>query len=284
MANKSSTFQVFRYQILPIDRYEQPGLFGREYGVDDLLEKKNDFFAEALSQQQDFSSEKHETPAQLLRKENDLFVFQVGHNKKINRETRDFRNEEIDNWPSTKVIVWNHPEKQYILVQKRTSAFSSCETVVKLILAKVNRYLGLKNLRVIHEPLFEKRSFWEKIEEIRGKIEAVKFEIITPNMANISGSLSEDIKRFAKATNSTRNELKIEAEPESSLVLERGDETLEGLVDYSSMGGGNISIKIRGIKAKFHTSKKVKEIYMDEVELSGNSASIKSLIDKKTDD
>ena len=96
--------------------------------------------------------------------------------------------------------------------------------------------------------IFEKRQFWSLLHQYEGRVKSVEFEIITPNMANISGSLSDDLKDFAKATNSARNKLKIESDPEAPLRLEEDNRTLQGLVNYSSEGGGNISLKIDGVK------------------------------------
>ncbi|MCG9629004.1 hypothetical protein L1D34_29835 [Vibrio mediterranei] len=116
------------------------------------------------------------------------------------------------------------------------------------------------------------------MRKYRGKVKSVDFEIITPNMANISGTLPDDLKLFAKCTNSTRNNLKIESEPDSALHLEEDNSALRGLVDYSSEGGGNISLKIDGIKKHHQTSRTVKEITLGEMELTGNAEQIAQVL------
>ena len=82
----------------------------------------------------------------------------------------------------------------------------------------------------------------------------------------------------AKCTNSTRNHLKIESEPDSALHLEEDNPALRGLVDYSSEGGGNISIKIDGIKKHHQTSRTVKEVTLGEMELTGNAEQIVAVL------
>ena len=274
MNNKSNVFELFRYQLLPVDRFMQPDLFREISSVEQLLEKKNQIFQEALAAQDDFSSRKHVTEVKKRVEESDFFLYQIAHNKKINRETRDFRKEPIDTWPSILVAVWNHPDKQYIAVQKRTTAFASSETVVKLILGKIEPQLTHVNLRAVYEPLFEKQQFWSMLRQHQGKIKSVEFEIVTPNMANISGTLPDDLKAFAKCTNSTRNKLKIESEPDASLHLDKDNPTLKGLVDYSSSGGGNISVRIDGVKKTYNTARTVKEIALGELEMSGSSEQV----------
>ncbi len=282
MNNQISTFQLFRYQILPIDRYYQHDLFYQFNSLEELLERKNDFFSETLKSQTDFSKKRQRIAAKLLVNQGDFFLYRIAQNKKILRETPDFTNETIDTWPSLLVAVWNRQDKQLIAVQKRTTAFGNCEAVVKLILDKLSASLSNLNLRTIYEPLFEKEHFWTLLEIFAGKIRYVDFEIITPNMANISKSLPDDLKAFAKATNSTRNHLKIEADPKSNLHLTPENEALSGLVDYSSDGGGNITLKIDGIKKKHQTSRSVKEVNISTVEMTGGVeqviASLKELM------
>lgn len=270
----ATVFELFRYQILPIDRYLQGNLLTGVSTIEELIERKNEFFSEALSGTNSFSNKKHETVTRRLYERDDFFLFKIANNRSIHRETREFKDEIIDNWPAILVGVWNRNDKQLIAVQRRTSAFSSSEVVVKLILGKLSNQLGHNHLRAIHEPLFEKRQFWAILSQYQGKIKSVEFEIVTPNMANISGTLPDDLKEFAKQTNSTKNKLKIESDPEAPLHLEESNSVLQGLVNYSSEGGGNISVKIDGIKKKYQTSNKVKEISLGEVEMQGGAEQI----------
>lgn len=149
---------------------------------------------------------------------------------------------------------------------------------MKMIMNAISSQLGHHHLRAIHEPLFEKQQFWSLLHKYEGRVKSVEFEIITPNMANISGSLSDDLKDFAKATNSTRNKLKIESDPEAPLHLVEENRTLQGLVNYSSEGGGNISLKIDGVKKKYHTSKTVKEIQLGDMEISGSAEEVAAVV------
>lgn len=278
MSKKSTSFELFRYQLLPIDRFLQGNLLTGVGSIDELISRKNEFFSEAIKGTQNFSDKRHETITKKLYEEEDFFLLRIAHNRSIHRETKDFRDEVIDNWPSILVAIWNHPEKQLVAVQRRATAFSSSEVVVKMIINAISNFLAHHHLRAIHEPLFEKQQFWSLLHQYEGRIKAVEFELITPNMANISGSLSEDLKSFAKATNSTRNKLKIESDPEAPLHLEESNSTLQGLVNYSSEGGGNISLKIDGVKKKYHTSKTVKVIQLGDMEIQGNAEEVVSVL------
>lgn len=278
MSNKSTAFELYRYQLLPIDRYLQGNLLTGVGSVEELISRKNEFFSEAIKGIKSFSDKRHETITKKLYEEDDFFLLRIAHNRSIHRETKDFRDEVIDNWPSILVAIWNDPAKQLFAVQRRTTAFSSSEVVVKMIINAISSHLSHHHLRAIHEPLFEKQHFWSLLHQHEGKIKSVEFEIITPNMANISGSLSDDLKDFAKSTNSTRNKLKLESDPEAPLHLEESNNTLQGLVNYSSEGGGNISLKIDGIKKTYNTSKTVKEVQLGDMEIQGSAQEVASVI------
>lgn len=271
MNNKTTTFELYRYQLLPIDRYLQGDLLTGVSSIEDLIARKNEFFAEAIRGTSNFSGKRHETVTKKLYDKDDFFLLKIATNRSIHRETKEFKDELIDNWPSLYIGVWNHPDIQMIMVQKRTAAFANSETAVKMLISAISKQLSRHHLRTIEEPLFEKQKFWAIIDKYKGKIKSVEFEIVTPNMANISGTLPEDLKEFAKGTNTARSMLKISSDPEAPLHLEEENQTLQGLVEYTSKGGGNISLKIDGIKKKYHTSNTVKEVHIGETEIQGTA-------------
>jgi hypothetical protein len=271
-------FHLFRYQILPINRYFQLSYLSDIKTIEQLLSKKNELFSKALEQVKDFNDSRHETVVKKLYKTDDFFLYKIAINRSIRRETKEFTEEYIDHWPSVLVGIWNDPEMQLVAVQKRTTAFKRTEIVIKLILNSINPILSRNNLSAFYEPLFEKRVFWNIINEYKGRIQKIEFNFLTPNMANISGELPENLKEFAKITNSIENELSIEADEQSSLHIERSNQALQGLVDYSSQGGGDIAVKISGLKKKIHTSKTVKEIEVEDLQLQGTSEEVVAVL------
>tara|TARA_R110002124_G_scaffold17592_4_gene73619 strand:+ start:207 stop:1058 length:852 start_codon:yes stop_codon:yes gene_type:complete len=278
MSARGISFQLFRYQLLPIDRFLQGNLLTGVRSIEELIIRKNEFFSEALSGKRNFSDNRNEKITRKLYQDGEFFLFRIANNRSIHRETKEFKDELIDSWPSILVAIWNDPEHQLIAVQKRTSAFWSCEAVVKMIMNAMSPQLAHHHLRAIYEPLFEKQRFWSLLHKYEGRIKSVEFEIVTPNMANISGALPDDLKEFAKHTNSTRNKLKLESDPDAPLHLEESNTVLKGLVDYSGDGGGNISLKIDGIQKKYNTSKTVKEVAVGDMEMEGDAESIAKVL------
>lgn len=278
MKANRARFHIYRYQLLPFDRHFQGDLFKGMKTVDELLAHKNYFFANALRYIKTFEAGKADTATKKLLETDSFFLYRIAANRSLSRETKDFTEEELDNWPSLLVAVWNEPDKQLIAVQKRPAAFQQTDTVVRLILGSVESHLAKQQLRIHWEPLFEKKIFWDIVNRYEGKIQEIQFEIITPNMANISGYLPEDLKEFAKQTNSSINKINIESDPSSSLKIEPANRTINGLVEYSSEGGGDISVKIVGAKKKIHTSRTVKEIELEELQLHGTSDEVAEII------
>jgi hypothetical protein len=208
----------------------------------------------------------------------DFFLFKLAANRSMNHETRDFKEEELDNWPSIFCAIWNHPDAQYVLIQDRPLAFQDTGYVLKVIFENIDPVLEHRQLRCITESLFEKKAFWDMANKFQGRIREVDFEIITPNMSNISSTLPQDLTNFAKRTNSIRNHLRVSSDSTSALKIEESNETLSSLVDYSSSGGGNISVKITGASKKYHTNKTHKEIDIEEITLHGDPSSVAAIL------
>jgi len=278
MKHTSSQFELYRYQLLPIDRYLQGDLWSGIDSIEELLKKKNEIFNSALQEVDHFYNSRTETATKRLYVDNNFFLFRIAANRSLHRETKEFKEEYIDNWPSVLVAIWNDPDVQMIAVQRRTTAFSSTEAVVKLILETIYASLSHFHLRAIYEPIVERKVFWDIVEKYEGKIQKLEFEFITPNMANISGNLPENLKEFAKATNSVKNKLNIESDKESNLHIEKNNETISSLADYTSDGGGNVAIKVAGLSKKIHTSKTVKHIEISEIQLQGTAEEVASIL------
>ena len=97
-------------------------------------------------------------------------------------------------------------------------------------------------------------------------------------MANISNTLSDTLKGLAKDTNSSQSNLQLRSDPASSLDLDPKDATVQGLVDYTSEGGGDISIKIKGFRKNIQTSRSIREIELDYLQLSGSPEQVAGIV------
>lgn len=277
MPRSIARFHLYRYQLLPVDRYFQGDLYGAAT-IDDVIARKNAIFAEALGAPGAFTGGRTQTATQALAQADDFLLYRIAANRSLQHETRDFKTEVIDNWPKILLVIWNSPERQLIAVQHRVTAFQDTEAVLKLVFDSIEPLLARNQLTAVWEPLFEKKVFWDLIEKFKGKVQEVDFELVTPNMANISGVLPENLRQFAKRTNAVKSRVAIASDASAALKIDRNDAVVNALVDYSSEGGGDIAIRLAGIKKKVHTSRTVREVTIDEAVLQGTPENVASVL------
>lgn len=277
-ADVSALFYVFRYQILPINRNVSGGLFADGAQVDELLAKKNEYFSDALLSAKRLISKSVGVSHDLIFRSGEFYLYRIAAHRHIRRETEDFKKEHIDNWPSILVAVWNDADKQLVAVQRRISAFAYPTTPAKIIEATVNLGLAKKGLRAHVEPLFDESAFWQLINSYRSRIKKLTFDLVTPNMSNISASLDKNLKDLAKGTNTAKTNLSLEADPSSVLNVDQGNKSVSSLVDYASQGGGDISIKVRGVRKIFKAQKEVRQIEVDGLSISGHPEQVAKVL------
>jgi len=277
MPRPLARFHLYRYQLLPLDRYFQGDLYGPKT-IEDLLARKNEILADALRGPGAFMARRAQTVTQALATAGDFLLYRIAANRSLQHETRQFTTEVIDNWPKILVVIWNAPDKQIVAVQHRSTAFQDTTSVLKLIFEPLEPVLSRYHLTALWEAQFEKKVFWDLIDKYAGKVQGVDFELITPNMANISGVLPGDLRDFAKRTNAIKSKVALTSGPASSLKLERNDAVVSALVEYSSEGGGDIALRLAGIKKTVHTSRTVREITIDEAALHGSADDVAKLL------
>ncbi len=280
--NQLVHFELFRYQLLPLTQRTLPDMFLDERhqpidSIEELKNRKNEIFYRALQNLQNPPPLRYRQTDMNQRVDYDSppwFIMEINSQKLLKRERPDFNQERIDTWPPVVVIFNNHPDIQIIAVSKNTRAFSSGSVVAKILQRSIAPFLEMFGLSIYIEALFEKRDFWHLVEEYQGDILYVNFELISPNMANISKSLEIDLKQIAIDTNSHRTNLKLNSSEGSALELDQDNKTLNSIVDYASKGGGTAKVKVRGLSRIIHTSKCVQQISVEEFSVENPSPAL----------
>ena len=164
MKEKKIDFELYRYQILPIDR--QLSIFN-EYArdLDELIAKKNDIFYDEILKIEEW---KYKNTIIKARKEYDknnflLFKFAPKRNTKI--EDENFKEADIDTWPSVLMAIWNDKDIQTIAVQNKTDAFAHTRTAVSVLVDNMNSRLLEKNLKIHFEAICKKDAFWSIVSK-----------------------------------------------------------------------------------------------------------------------
>lgn len=272
-----TVFRAYRYQLLPLDRNETKDMY-HEATPEEIIARKNFYFGEALTHLPRVSHKRVELNISLDRQKEDFFKIEIAPSRPLTRETPDHRREKVDNWPHIEAYLLNHPDDQLLIIQDRVSAFASTDTVANIILRGTRSALDRIGLSLQIEPLFDKSYFWGLVEQYQNKITWVEFEFITPNMANISKTLAETLKSLGKETNAVREQLTLRSDPASSLDIAQENETIQGLVEYTSKGAGDIKLKIKGIRKRFQTSNSRREVHLSGVEISASPNEVMQII------
>lgn len=264
---KKIGFHEYRYQILPTSQTIQLDIEGSIKDLADLKRQKNELFRRAVSTVKTFSYSRGDIRHKVWH-DDDIFVLQIGVERDLKRITREFEIEDVENWPTVYVVFNNDPAIQKCLVQQG-GGFQRTITVLKIIEQSLNAVLARYQLSVAFEPIYSESYFWDLVEQYRERITQIEFELISPNMSNISESLTFDLAQLNRSTNTQRTNLQLNSDVNTALTPTADDPLIGGLVKYSSEGGGDITMRARGVRKKIHTAKGVKEITIEEIEVEG---------------
>lgn len=270
--NKTVSFETYRFQLLPISKNIQLTIDGEVNSYEDLVEKKNQLLANILNKQNlAFEHSKSKITLRFDGAEDDIFIFKINVLRKLKRHTPDFKEEQIEDYPAVTIALNNDKSKQIIAIERNGKAFAHPETVSHIIENNLNRYLKSKNLAIYIEPIYSKEEFWSVVEKYENRIRQLDFELIRPNMSNISSKIDEQLKMLENSVDAHKLNLKLQSSKDSNLLIDKDNLQIEGLVDYASQGGGNISFKVKGLRQKVKTSKTAISIHIDELELKNLS-------------
>jgi len=269
MEKRLINFRLYRYHLLPLSTDEsQTSMFPKKKKkTSEVKEKKNIFFNTVLGSL--VESKNNSNPIRLHHQDEEYFVFKIAQ-KKTARITQDFKNQTVSNEPYSYVIINNDDKVQKIAISENGEAFSNTD-VVKNILTKVFRKeLEQFQLNIAIEPLFDSKNFWEYVEKYKNDLTYINFQYIKPNLADISKSLPADFKKFAENVNSHESHLTIKAPDKGVLEnINKNNPVVNGLVEYSSDGGGNIKLKVKKIRKHLNTTDKPVIQQIDELEIEG---------------
>jgi hypothetical protein len=265
---------LFRYQIVPISNDISQGLFEEKlFDIDQLIAKKNECFFQIIkSMQSKVTTKRSEIFLKVIYSESNQIILKLGNKKDIKRYNVDFKKESIENYPNIILYFNNDPEKQEIYIQKNLIAFNSSYSVISFLDNYINERLKKYNLVVYISPVFEEREFWKIIKHHENRITQLQFELIKPNMSNISATLTEELKALQNNTNSHKTIVGLNAPKDKSLEnINNENNDIENLVSYSSNGGGEITLRAKGIKNKIKIGRQTqKEVFIDELEIQSN--------------
>ena len=277
--DKEIRFDLFRYQILP-KTTRQLTLFEREYSVEDLKRSKNDFFKEALLKVNAFFSLSGTVLNHVFNKtDGQIILMLLGPTKFVPLRDKNFKLILSEDHPYVFVLFDNNPSRQVIAISSEESAFSSPFVVANILQRTLNVVLDSYSLEVAINPILDRKDFWELIKKYENRITSLRFDIVKPNLSDITKTIGEDIKGVMNETNSVNAKFELNA-PEGRVLenINEDNQDLRSLTDSSVLGASDVTMKIEGIMRPITTNSTVMKIFIKEATIESKNGDISDII------
>ncbi len=287
VANK--TFEVYRYQLLPsTDKIQFSLGLDDEYvirNVNDLIAKKNEIF-ERIIRNRKFKviSRRSEVIIKLEYHQDNLLLFRMAAKRNVGIYLEDFKKRNIPNFPNVWIIVNNDPLIQKIAIEKNPTAFYSTHAVADILTESINRQLMKYQLNLYLDGLKDKSEFWETIKKYDNKITWLRFDLIAPNMANISKSLDREFRNLLNELKSKSNShttaLELHSPKDGTLNIDKDNKIIKSAVEYMNEGGGESRIRIKKMKKKIKTTEAIREIEIQDIVFESSNEELSQVLQK----
>jgi hypothetical protein len=267
---KPVSFEVYRYQLL-VDKAVQLRIDSPYQSLEAVRAAKNDLFQALLTNQRfQFQAGKSAITSKMLYSDGVRTYFRIGVERQLKISLKDFSEDYVENYPNIIVAINNDPTVQLIAIQDNTKAFQETSIVSNFLRDTFDRELRKDSLSFYLDPLFDKKEFWKLVETYQGRINQLTFDMISPNMSNKSEGLKVDLRQFYEDTNSHKTTVELNSDKDSNLEINPESGLIQSLVDYTSEGCGNISIKVNGMRKKLHTAQSKKDFSIEEHLIKNN--------------
>lgn len=272
-------FRLYRYHLSPLSNERTDITVDGEtktFTATQLKENKNTFFEKTLNNVDFYNNKKNVLKIEL--NDENIFVIKLANKKYVN-VVQDFIEKEIPTQPFVYILIDNDDTEQKIAISHNSDAFSNPDVVKNILFREFDKGLAKYGLTIKIEGQFNKEAVWKMIRAHKNELKSLEIKYIKPNLANISSSLPEEFKKLTEQVNSQESTINFRAP--SNGVLEnitRDNKDLEGLIDYTSEGAGNVKIGIKGYRKKISSKDTPIEIGIDEAVFEGKAEDIIKVI------
>ena len=280
MTSPAKTFEIYRYQLLPITDKIQLSLGIPEEtsinSIEELTAKKNSILQGTITSPKFHVYSRHSHVNMRVEGENEaVIIFRMAAKRSARIFSEDFKKKDIPNWPNCWIIMNNDPLVQKIAIEKNPYAFYSTHAVAEILLESINKRLQRYQLNIYIDRLKQNAEFWDTIKKYRDRITWLRFELISPNMSNLDGKLSINLRelliKMKIDSNSHRTSLEFNSPNKGTLRIEKSNDLIKSAVEYMGEGLGESQIRIKNLKKKIQTTESTREIEIEEVILDGNA-------------
>lgn len=252
-------FQIYTYMFHPVmemqgdmsqEEFESIDVNKKIEQKQELLGKILDEYADSGEQQElfEFNGEGFSQRTYLHR--DGIYVLRIANNKKT-RVEQNFSVMELDNHPSSLVIIDNRHDRQIIAIERRnafpekTSKDSPC--LADIIQTTFRKKLAAHRLSVDVKGKYHTAEFWQVVDgsmTLKG-IESVEFPFAYPNLPEISDMVGPYFTDWARRTNSEPT-LRLKGQNGESVKLSKDDLYILQAIRACGASGRPILIKPKG--------------------------------------
>ena len=242
--SKQTTFEVFRYQLV-VDKTLPINLFQKYETADQVRADKNNIFQQVVAKEDfNFKGSNSELTSKFLYTDGTMSYFRLGVKRSTTLYSKDLSPHSEENYPNIIIAFNNDPTVQKIAIQTNTAAFKETNIVSNIIQETLENELKDYNLSFYTEPIYDTQEFWNLVKKYPKQIKQLTFDLISPNMANITKNLQLNLKQLYEDTNTHKTKVELNADNESYLEIKEESKFVNSLVKYSADGGGNIFMKV----------------------------------------
>ena len=265
-----ATFETFRYQLV-VDKTMPINMFEKYETAAQVRADKNNIFQKVITANDfEFKGGSSELTSKFLYTDDVMSYYRLGVKRTTTLYGADLTPHSEDNYPNFIIAFNNDPTVQKIAIQTNSAAFHDVNTVSNIIQETLEQQLKAYNLSFFTEPIYDKQEFWKIIKKYPKKITQLTFDLISPNMANITKNLQIDLKQLYEDTNTHKTKVELNADKESYLDVKPESKFVNSLVDYSADGGGNIFMRVMGVRKLLHTAQSPVEFNIEKQLLDGD--------------
>jgi hypothetical protein len=262
--SKQTTFEVFRYQLV-VDKTLPINLFQKYETADQVRADKNNIFQQVVAKEDfNFKGSNSELTSKFLYSDGTMSYFRLGVKRSTTLYSKDLSPHSEENYPNIIIAFNNDPTVQKIAIQTNTAAFKETNIVSNIIQETLENELKDYNLSFYTEPIYDTQEFWNLVKKYPKQIKQLTFDLISPNMANITKNLQLNLKQLYEDTNTHKTKVELNADNESYLEIKEESKFVNSLVKYSADGGGNIFMKVAGKRKLLHTAQSPEEFDIDK--------------------
>ncbi len=268
--NQTLSFEVFRYQLV-VDKILPINMFQKYETAEQVRADKNNIFQKVITGNDfNFRGDTSELSSKFLYTDGTMIYYKLGVKRSTTLYNKDLSPHSEENYPNLIIAFNNDPLVQKIAIQNNTAAFKDINTVSNVIQETLEEELQPFNLSFYTEPIYDSQEFWKLVKKYPKQITQLTFDLISPNMANITKNLQLNLKQLYDDTNTHKTKLQLNADKESHLDIKPESKFINSLVNYSADGGGNISLQVEGKRKLLHTAQTPEEFNIDKQLLEGD--------------